>query len=59
MLDLQEIPLTAITPSPFQIRIRKNFDSVTLRELADSLARDGQAQAILVRPVEDEFTKKR
>jgi ParB family chromosome partitioning protein len=47
MPDLREIPLRAITPSPF--RVRKAFDPVKLHELADSMARDGQAHAILVR----------
>jgi ParB family transcriptional regulator, chromosome partitioning protein len=53
MLDLREIPLTAITPSPFQVR--KAFNPVKLRELAHSLSRDGQAHAILVRPVVDHY----
>jgi ParB-like chromosome segregation protein Spo0J len=53
MLDLREIPLTAITPSPFQVR--KAFDPVKLQEFADSLARVSQAHAILVRPVGDHY----
>jgi ParB family chromosome partitioning protein len=53
MFNLQDIPLVAIDPSPYQVR--KAFDPVKLRELADSLARDGQAHAILVRPVEDRY----
>jgi ParB family transcriptional regulator, chromosome partitioning protein len=53
MFDLQELALTAITPSPFQIR--KAFDPVKLRELANSMARDTQAQAILVRPMGDHY----
>src|SRR6266850_2005515 len=49
MLDLREIPLTAISPSPFQVR--KDFNTVKLQKLADSMARDGQAHAVLVREV--------
>jgi ParB-like chromosome segregation protein Spo0J len=39
-------------PSPFQAQ---KHHPMKLRELADNLTRDGQAQAILVRQVEDHF----
>jgi ParB/RepB/Spo0J family partition protein len=53
MPDLREILLTAIIPSPYQVR--KAFPPVKLRELADSMARDGQVHPIVVRQVENRF----
>jgi N6-adenosine-specific RNA methylase IME4 len=53
MLDFREIPLTAIDPSPYQVR--KDFNPVKLQEFANNLARDGQIHAILVRPKLNRF----
>jgi ParB family chromosome partitioning protein len=49
MLELQELSLTAIRPSPCQVR--KRIGPITVQELATNLERDGQLQAILVRRV--------
>lgn len=48
---LQEIPLAAIEPSPFQPR--SSFDPERLQELADSLKAGGLLQPIVVRPRPD------
>lgn len=46
-LPLAQIVVTDLNP-------RKHFDQAALQELADSIAEDGQHQAILVRPLEPE-----
>jgi N6-adenosine-specific RNA methylase IME4 len=53
MLEYQQIPLDAITPSPFQLR--QWFDPVALQSLAYSLAEVGLIQAITVRPKGDGY----
>jgi N6-adenosine-specific RNA methylase IME4 len=50
MLQRQHIALTAIRPSPFQVR--KRMDLAGLQDLAQSLAKEGQLHPILVRPRE-------
>lgn len=45
---LREIPIAQIAGNPFQPR--KNFSPVELRELEDSLRRNGLLQAVTVRP---------
>ncbi|MEX1017942.1 MAG: ParB/RepB/Spo0J family partition protein [Phycisphaeraceae bacterium] len=46
---LQRIPVTAIRPNPHQPR--HQFEPEALQRLADSIARDGIMQPIIVRPV--------
>lgn len=51
--SLQAIPVESVRPNPKQPR--KHFDAARLRELKDSIDRDGLLQPIVVRRVEDGF----
>lgn len=52
--DYREIPVAAITPSPFQAR--REIDSQHLTELAESIRSEGLLQPIVVRPLaQDRF----
>jgi len=46
-----EIPVDQIAPNPYQPR--REFDAKDLKELADSIARDGVLQPLLVSPASD------
>jgi ParB family transcriptional regulator, chromosome partitioning protein len=50
---LQEIPVAAIRPNPYQPR--DNFDEETLGSLADSIREVGVLQPVLVRPSDDGY----
>jgi ParB family transcriptional regulator, chromosome partitioning protein len=49
--DIREIPLSQISPNPYQPR--RLFDDSTLRELADSVRTKGVIQPVLVRRLGD------
>ena len=53
MNDLAEITVSNIQPSPYQHR--RVFDESSLRELANSIERDGLIQPITVRQVNAHF----
>ena len=50
MNQIHEIPLEQIRPAPWNLSSR--MDPVAVKELADSIRREGQKSAVLVRPVE-------
>jgi ParB family transcriptional regulator, chromosome partitioning protein len=50
---LQEIPVAAVRPNPYQPR--DNFDEETLGSLADSIREVGMLQPVLVRPSGDGY----
>lgn len=50
---LRELPLSAISPNPFQPR--RTFDEAALSELAASIEASGLLQPVIVRPVGNRF----
>jgi len=52
-VGLQEIPVVAIRPNPYQPRVQ--FDEEGLSELAESIREVGLLQPVLVRPADDGF----
>ncbi len=49
-MDIQNIPLSSVKPSP--MNPRKTFDQASLEELAESIEKQGLHQPIIVRPKE-------
>jgi hypothetical protein len=52
-MKIADIPVTAITPSPYQNR--KHFAQDSLAQLAESIKRDGLVEPIVVRPLGDAY----
>lgn len=50
--SLTSLPITVLVPNPHQPR--RHFDDVALRELADSIQKQGIIQPLLVRPINDQ-----
>lgn len=46
---VQEIPVADIRPNPFQVRSEDNFDKKTIKELADSIAKNELMQPVEIR----------
>jgi ParB family transcriptional regulator, chromosome partitioning protein len=53
VVELQDIPLDAIIPSPYQVR--KHFAPTSIAELATSIARDSLVEPIVVRRRGEQF----
>lgn len=48
---VQEIPVIDIRPNPFQVRSEENFNAKTIQELADSIAKNGLMQPVVIREI--------